>query len=136
VSRIDPPNVLCPSARLKEGAILVGIVLADGRVAFSTERLMVNQEFVQNARQGRSPEKRFRFGDACVKGSCRQWTWDRCGVIDQILAANPTHELELELPECSIRSQCRWYSQSGPNACRICPLIVTDCLDESAAYPE
>jgi hypothetical protein len=132
MSQIDPPAILCPSARMKEGAILVGIVLANGQVAFSADRLVVNRDFVENARQGRSPEKRFRFGDMCVKSGCRQWTGERCGVVDQVLAAVPAGERHAALPQCSIRAQCRWYAQSGADACHVCPLIVTDCLEESA----
>jgi len=131
VSRIDAPNVLCPSARLKEGAILVGIVLADGSIAFAADRLVVNQQFVENASQGRAPEKRFRFGDTCVKSGCMQWKGDRCGVIDQIVEAVPLHALPSALPECSIRPQCRWFGQSGASACRVCPQVVTDCIEEA-----
>jgi hypothetical protein len=132
VSRIEAPNVLCPSARLKEGAILVGIVLGDGSVAFAADRLVVNQQFIENALQGRAPEKRFRFGDTCVKSGCLQWKGSRCGVIDQILEAIPPHGSPWPLPECSIRPQCRWYGQSGAAACRVCPQVVTDCLEESS----
>jgi hypothetical protein len=117
---------------LKEGAILVGIVLEGGRVAFAADRLVVNQGFVESARQGRSPEKRFRFGDACIKTGCRQWTGERCGVIDEILAADPVREVQPELPLCSIRPQCRWYEQSGADACHVCELVVTDCLEDSS----
>ena len=132
MNRTDPPTVLCPSARLKEGALLVGIVLGDGRIAFSSDRLMVNCDFVENAKQGRPAEKRFRFGDVCVKTGCQQWSGDRCGVVDQILAAVPVDQWSPGLPECGIRSQCRWYKQTGADACRICVLVVTDCLEESA----
>jgi len=115
---------------MKDGALLIGIVLGDGRVAFAANRLVVNQEFVENAQQGRPPEKRFRFADACVRAGCRQWAGDRCGVVDQILAAVPIHELQPNLPECSIRAQCRWYNQSGSDACRVCPLVVTDASED------
>lgn len=131
MSRIEPPNVLCPSARLKEGVILLGIVTADGKVAFASDRLVVNGDFVENARQGRPAEKRFRFGDACVKAACKQWSGERCGIVDQILAASPVGEWLTPLPQCSIRAQCRWYGQRGAEACRVCPLVVTDCLEES-----
>ncbi len=133
MDRIDPPNVLCPSARLNEGAILVGIVTADGTVAFAADRLVVNRDFVANARQGRSPEKRFRFADLCVKSACRQWSTDRCGVIDQVVAGIPVNLRSPGLPQCSIRPQCRWFSQSGADACRVCSLVVTDCLE---AHPQ
>jgi hypothetical protein len=132
MSQIDPQDVLCPSARMKEGALLVGIVLPDGQVAFSIDRLIVSQDFLVNARRGRSPEKRFRFGDVCVKAGCRQWTGAGCGVVEQVLAGISISERLTELPNCSIRSQCRWYSQRGSNACHVCPLVVTECLEESA----
>jgi len=132
VNRTDPPNVLCPSARMNEGAILVGIVLQDGQVAFSLDRLTVNREFLLNARQGRSPEKRFRFGDVCVKSGCLQWTDDGCGVVENVLGAVSASGEITELPNCSIRSQCRWYFQRGSDACQVCSLVVTDCLVEPA----
>ena len=52
-------GILCPSARMKEGGTLLGIVMPNGRVAFSPDRIEVNREFVVNANEGRSPEKRF-----------------------------------------------------------------------------
>jgi len=131
VNRIDSDRALCPSARMKEGSVLLGIVLGDGRVAFAPDRLVVNREFVTTAREGRSPEKRFRFADACVQSGCVQWTGTRCGVIDDVLAELPAEGLPAHLPQCSIRPQCRWYAQAGTEACRACPLVVTDCAREA-----
>lgn len=121
---------LCPSYYCQSGAILLGIVMRDGRVAFSSDRLVVNEEFVQIARAGRTPEKRFRFGGQCVQSGCRQWTGERCGLIDKI---TETANIDVEsagLPECSIRSECRWFYQSGAEACAVCPEIVTDSREE------
>ena len=130
MSRIEAPHILCPSARMKEGALLLGIVMTDGRVAFAADRLVVNNAFVSNALEGRSPEERFRFADACAQAGCVQWTGKRCGVIDEVIAEVPAEALQTYLPECSIRPQCRWYSQAGTEACRACPLVVTDCRKE------
>ena len=129
----DSAKILCPSARLKEGAILLGIVRADGRVAFAVDRLVVNGDFVTNAQRGRSPERRFRFADACVRGACAQWTGTRCGVIDQVIDEVPPAALESRLPQCSIRPRCRWYHQSGGEACRACRVVITDCRKEPTA---
>jgi hypothetical protein len=131
VARNDAPSVLCPSARLKEGAILVGIVNAEGQVTFLPDRLVVNRGFIDNAQQGRSPEKRFRFADTCVKSACRQWSEDRCGVVEQVLGVVSSDQLSEDLPDCSIRSQCRWYLQRKADACWSCSFVITDCLDES-----
>jgi hypothetical protein len=133
MNRTNPSVVLCPSAPMEEGAILVGIVLADGKVAFAPDRIEVNADFVASAREGRSPEKRFRFGGVCVKSGCRQWTGTRCGVIDHVLEVVPTESRTDYLPECSIRDQCRWFAQSGSEACRVCTLVVTDTRRDSVA---
>ena len=122
---MDDKTILCPSARCEEGAILVGIVMSDGRVAFASDRITIDREFVQIAREGRPPEKRFRFSSPCAKGGCAQWTGERCGVIDEELAATPRASPD-ELPECSIRPQCRWFEQSGAAACAVCPDVITD----------
>src|SRR4051794_19922623 len=128
----------CPSSRCKEGAILLGIVLADGKVAFVKDRVVVDGPFVQNATAegSRAPESRFRFGSPCAKGGCRQWTGSRCGVIDSVLeearVQNYQRQSDTPLPECSIRNDCRWFDQTGADACAVCDLVVTEMRPSSA----
>jgi hypothetical protein len=105
----------------------------DGTVGFITPPLQIDEDFVQRAKQGRDPEKRFRFSGTCVESGCKQWTGSRCGVIDRVLAAGVTPPpvvasagTRASLPQCAIRSTCRWFAQSGAAACRVCPLIVTE----------
>jgi hypothetical protein len=124
-------SVLCPSSRCQDGAILLGIVLADGSVAFAKDRIVVDQAFVQNATKPGSnpPETRFRFSTPCAKGGCDQWSGSRCGVIDSVLVE--AHEQNCRpsadaLPECSIRNDCRWFDQTGPDACAVCDLVITE----------
>ena len=119
--------ILCPSSSCEDGAILLGIILPDGRVAFAGDRVEIDQEFVDLANEGRSPEARFRFASRCVQNGCKQWTGSRCGVIDRVVEILHTQEPDSEsLPECSIRPQCRWYFQSGAKACSACPEVITD----------
>ena len=122
----DADTILCPSATCRPGALLVGIVMPDGLVAHTSERIVIDEEFVQIARRGAAPEKRFRFGGTCVKGACAQWTGDRCGVIDEVLQVVAPRGEPAELPACSIRPQCRWFNQSGAAACAACPEVITD----------
>lgn len=124
-------SVLCPSAGCHEGAILLGIVCPDGRVAFAEGRTIVDREFVSVATgEGcRAPERRFRFSSPCAQGACRQWIGAQCGVIAGAMeeARAQGHQArEHELPECAIRSDCRWFLQSGADACAVCELIVTE----------
>ena len=123
-------TILCPSWKCEAGASLIGIVLPDGSVAFSKDRIVIDAAFVEVARQGRSPEKRFRFSSTCKRAACVQWTDGRCGIVDRIIGEHADREsAESEnfvLPECSIRPQCRWHLQSGDAACRACPEVITD----------
>ena len=124
---------LCPSARCEPGALLLGVVQGDGSVEFLRERRRVDEFFVQLAREGRTPEKRFRFGDVCRKSGCQQWTGSRCGVIDRIAADNPGFRGNGPLPECGIREGCRWFDQIGESACAVCPHIITNMVPVEGA---
>ena len=127
------PPALCPSSTCHSGAILLGVVQADGTVGFLDHRRVVDDFFVKLAHEGRPPEKRFRFADTCVKSGCQQWGQGRCGVIDRVLAANAEYPGAAELPPCSIRTDCRWHLQWGARACGVCPLIVTDLRQDVPA---
>lgn len=123
---MSQPAVLCPSWQCEEGATLLGIVLADGSVAFAKDRIVIDAAFAAAAREGRSPEKRFRFSSACRQSGCVQWADDRCGVIDHVMDRRSAPETRTALPECTIRPRCRWHLQSGDAACFACPEVMTD----------
>ena len=136
MSSSTPPSedggrrLTCPSARCEPGATLLGVVEADGTVGYITPRLTVDEAFVEQASRGRAPEKRFRFAGACVESGCAQWTGSRCGVIDRVLEGGLLDDgaNAQGLPHCSIRSSCRWFAQSGAEACGVCPLVITDTV--------
>lgn len=122
--------ILCPSSRCEKGNILLGLVRGDGTVGFLGEHMTLSDDFVEIARQGRRPERRFRFASTCAQGACRQWKDGRCGVIGEVLGAVPARRRTKRLPQCSIRPQCRWFRQEGEKACAVCPLVITDLLVE------
>jgi hypothetical protein len=122
-------SVVCPSSRCREGAVLLGIVLPGGKVAFAKDRVVIDKGFVENAtREGsHPPETRFRFSTPCAQGACHQWTGSRCGVVDSVLEqAGHQPQNAPALPECSIRTDCRWFVQRGADACAVCELVVTE----------
>jgi hypothetical protein len=109
--------------------VLLGVVGSNGLVGYVRPRLEIDASFVEEAKKGRPPEKRFRFAGPCVEGRCAQWTGSRCGVIDMAVEeqeAGRVPTVEGDLPKCSIRGRCRWFAQMGARACHVCPLVVTD----------
>jgi len=124
---------LCPSARCEAGAVLLGIVLPNGTVAFAHDRIVVTEEFVEAAGVEQTPpEQRFRFSNLCVSKQCKQWTGSRCGVIDKVIELVPPDD-SVKPPACSIRPQCRWFVQVGIQACKVCPVVITDSCGEAAS---
>jgi hypothetical protein len=69
---------LCPSARGKPGAMIVGLLGSDRRIAFINPPLRVDPAFLNKA--GPNPERRFRFADNCVETSCLFWSNNKCSV--------------------------------------------------------
>lgn len=132
-----PSAALCPSGRARSGSLLLAVIGGDGRAGYVNPRVTVDDEFVARAGRGRSPEKRFRFAEPCVEHGCARWDGSRCGVIDDVLTefhgdADAETWDSSPLPRCSIRAECRWFRQSGPTACRVCPWVITDLRPETS----
>jgi hypothetical protein len=121
--------VLCPSAPGTPGALLIGVVEEDARVANLGTPLPVDAGFLGTAAAHGPPERRFRFSSHCVEGHCTQWDGRGCGLIDRVVgyvAAADALETPATLPRCGIRASCRWWRQTGASACAVCPLVITD----------
>jgi hypothetical protein len=119
---------MCPSTPAAVNVVLLGVIGSDGRLGYLSPEVRVDQEFISAVEgSNRAPEKRFRFAGRCVEDSCGHWTGSRCSVIDT--AAENEVLIERmqsadELPKCVIRARCRWFSQKGGIACRLCPFVV------------
>jgi hypothetical protein len=122
------PPALCPSARAKAGATLIGVIGTDGRVAYLKTPLAVDQDFIDEVSADGPPEEHMRFSGPCVEGKCMQWNdkRSRCGVLDGVKPVLGDRVGETSLQPCSIRAACRWFLQDGPSACRICPAVITE----------
>jgi hypothetical protein len=129
-----PQNYLCPSARCEEGAILVGIVGADGVVGYVAPAMTLDPEFVKRSHEGRTPESRFRFAQPCAQHHCMHWKDKQCGLIGEfkqaVVEAGIVPRESSSPPRCTISSECRWFAQLGMSACAVCPLVVHACRPE------
>ena len=117
----------CPSAPCREGALLIGVMTRRGTLAYVQPPTRVDAEFVERANALGRPESRFRFSVPCIESGCPQWTGQGCAVVDEVLEAESENAASpAALPQCAIRSTCRWYYQRGATACAVCPLVVAD----------
>ncbi len=118
-------RLLCPSYVAKPGALLYGVVNAQGQTEFLEEPIRINETFVTEASKGRAPEERFRFAGTCISKGCKQWnsTEAACGLVGKIVE-KMNRKAEAVLPECGIRPACRWFAQQGSLACASCPEIM------------
>ena len=131
--------ILCPSSGMAAGGSLLGVVREDGRVQFLRRPVPIDREFMEVARQGRNPNKRFRFSRPCATTACPYWEdgTSRCGVGDVVVDELAPTKADEPLPDCGIRASCRWFDQRGADACRVCPDIITDIFidDEPPGSP-
>lgn len=117
---------LCPSAPLTSKALLFGVVTPGGQIAFLDKALDVDAGFIEEARTGRDPERRFRFASPCAQRNCGNWGGAGCTLPDRVRAdLNGTIEPDRPIPPCAIRARCVWHGQSGDAACRGCRFVVT-----------
>jgi hypothetical protein len=119
--------VLCPSARPDmEGSIVFGIVGGTNdqpRLIYFDKPQPVTEEILHLS-VPLNPTEVFRFAAPCVEQKCRHFNGSICRL------ASRTVELVDAVMEtvspCSLRPDCRWWRQEGKEACRRCPLVVTE----------
>ena len=122
---------LCPAGRAHIGAQLLGVRLETGIIAILPQVFDVDKAFIEIASQdGVPPEEKFRFVNKCLEGGCLQWDGTRCSLADNLVKSWDQSLNSAAIPECSIKSHCRWHKQWQDKACRICPYIVTQVTEE------
>ena len=119
----------CPSGPAEPGSVLLGMVVGPGQVAYLSPSIPVTSELLAELEQDGIPiENRMRFACTCMEHRCRQWNGDagggRCGLADRAIAALSITEGLEDLPNCGIRSTCRWFAQHRAKACAACPEVI------------
>jgi len=123
---MKPRTSLCPSAPLTSKARLFGVVTSGGQVAFLDKARDLDAAFVEQAKKGREPERRFRFAAPCAQRGCANWGGASCTLPERVQAdLAGIVERDRPVPECAIRARCVWHRQSGDAACHGCRFVVT-----------
>jgi len=125
----------CPSSLGQVGSNVLGVVNPSGTIGFFKQPIEVTPEFLEDAGDNESLERRFRFSNKCVQSGCKQWTGKECGVIKAVLALESI-PAKKDLPDCSIRKTCRWFSQEGPAACNGCRYVITNVSEVAMEQQE
>ncbi len=118
---------LCPSAPgVPSESVLIGVVTdSDGvaRVVPTERALPVTLDLLQLS-EPVSPSEVFRFASLCRTSNCVHFKENACALAARSIIV--LSEVMDKLPNCPIRSQCRWFRQEGPEMCKRCPQIITD----------
>jgi len=123
---------LCPSAQPgMESCRVLGVVQRDGPVPmlqYLDEPLPATPEVLAMAAPLK-PTEVFRLAATCAEHKCPHFDGSDCRLAARIVRMLPP-AVDM-LPPCTIRRDCRWFSQEGAAACRRCPEITTVTYDLS-----
>lgn len=129
----------CPSAPAEVGSVVLGVVIAQGQVAYLTPNVPVTTELLEELHgHGIPVENRMRFACACREHGCQQWdgapgAGGRCGLVDRAVTTLAIDDGLKDLPACGIRATCRWFAQHQRRACAACPEIIRRPTEKSSA---
>jgi hypothetical protein len=123
---------LCPSAQPgMDNCRVLGVVQQDGPkplVFYLKQPVPATAEVLAMAAPLK-PTEIFRLAATCAEHACPHFDGADCRLAARVATMLPP-SVE-RLPPCSIRKDCRWYSQEGGAACLRCPEITTVTYDVS-----
>jgi hypothetical protein len=128
---------LCPSAQPgMDNCRVLGVVQQDGpapRIVYLNE-LLPATDAVLGLAAPLKPTEVFRLSATCAEHKCPHFDGADCKLATRIV--NILQAVVDGLPPCTIRKDCRWYSQEGGAACRRCPEVTTVSYDLSETTRE
>jgi hypothetical protein len=123
---------MCPSAQPDfPGSLAFGVVAGSAenpRVAWIERPVPVNPDLVVLTAP-LHPTQVLRIAAPCQENACCHFDGKDCRLATRLVQLLPA--VVDSLPPCRIRPGCRWFLQEGAAACRVCPQIVTYCVDPS-----
>lgn len=120
-------QLLCPSAsEALPGSKVFGLIIEVSgpiRVGYLDKQARAELASRDAAVQVPLDRTNARFSALCQEGKCGNFGDGRCNLSREIVQVLPV--VLDELPKCSIRSMCRWFSEEREQACLRCPQIAT-----------
>ncbi len=128
---------LCPSSQPgMDGCRVLGVVGRDGptpMLQYLERPLPATPEILALAAPLK-PTEVFRLAATCAEHKCPHFDGSKCQLATRIATMLPA--VVDKLPPCTIRKECRWFSQEGAAACRRCPEVTTVTYDLSSHMQE
>jgi hypothetical protein len=117
-------QVWCPSSQPTEpGAVVLGVRSGPSGGVVYLELPAPAAAAVAAVPAGVHPTQVVRFAAPC-RSTCGHFENDTCTLVDKVVAGTaPTDSASV--PRCHLRPRCRWWQQSGVDACRRCTLVQT-----------
>jgi hypothetical protein len=110
---------------------VLGVVQQDGpppRLVYLEQAVPATPEILALAAPLK-PTEVYRLSATCAEGKCPHFDGADCRLATRVVQILPA--VVDTLPPCTIRKDCRWFSQEGGAACRRCPEISTVSYDLS-----
>ena len=124
---------MCPSAQPEiPGSVAFGVIKGSAenpRVAWIERPVPVTSELLALTSPV-APTQVLRIAAPCQEQACCHFDGTDCRLATRLVQLIPA--VVESLPPCRIRPDCRWFLQEGSAACRVCPQVVTYCVDPSA----
>ncbi len=128
---------LCPSAQPgMDNCRILGVVQQDGpasRLVYLNEILPATNAVLALSAPLK-PTEVYRLSATCAEHKCPHFDGADCQLATRIVQVLPA--VVDTLPPCTIRKDCRWFSQEGGAACHRCPDITTVSYDLSETAKE
>ena len=128
---------LCPSAQPgMDNCRILGIVDHEGRkpkIVYLNEILPATNDVLALSAPLK-PTEVFRLSATCAEHGCPHFDGIDCRLATRIVTMLPA--VVDNLPPCTIRKECRWFSQEGGEACKRCPEVTTVTYDLSPTVRE
>jgi hypothetical protein len=128
---------LCPSAQPgMDNCTVLGVVQHEGpapRLVYLNQILPASQEVLDMAAPLK-PTEVYRLAATCAEHKCPHFDGSDCQLATRVVQMLPA--VVDALPPCTIRKDCRWFSQEGGAACMRCPEITTVSYDLSEQVKE
>ncbi|MET9361661.1 hypothetical protein ABZX93_12150 [Streptomyces sp. NPDC006632] len=114
----------CPSgdAHRPESVVLGVRSGGSGQVVYLDEPVPA-ADVLPGIPEGIAPHRVLRFASHCTS-ACANRVGDDCGLIQRIQTLPSPRETGA-VPRCHLRPHCKWWHQTGVDACHRCPALAT-----------